>query len=201
MDSGANVFAVKQRSLFYFYIEHDTRAQQVDGSYFQAKGWGGILIAIDQQVYLILPVFHCPNNPRNTFSPQALKSFSGFHKAVIDVGEKVVLVDHDRKKTYLTTTGDNDLDFLTLSIVMMHDQDADTTVKSSENQVNCLILDNVKTVIPTITMAEFDEESKITILADSNPSTNFISTMHHKHLNIIWLCIPITLQEKQLYRK
>ena len=42
LDSGANVFAITCKSMFYFFIERESKAQQVDGSYFSAKGWGGI---------------------------------------------------------------------------------------------------------------------------------------------------------------
>ena len=72
VDGEASVGAVKHREVFYFYFETPAEAQQVDGSTFKAQGWGGILLSLGNCVYMISPVFYCPNNPRNTFSPQTL---------------------------------------------------------------------------------------------------------------------------------
>ena len=129
VDSGANVCAVKHKNLFYFYIDTETRAQQVDGTYFVAHGWGAILITVGLSTYLLAPVFYCPQNPRNTFSPQALKHFSGFQKVVIDVGTNMSLIDQLGVEHSLSMTSDNDLDFIDLNIVRMNDGNQVQTIE------------------------------------------------------------------------
>jgi hypothetical protein len=72
---GANVFAVTDKRLFCFYFEVKCDVYQVSGSKFSAKGWGGLFVRLNDAVHMIAPVFHCPNNPKNTFSPGALRIF------------------------------------------------------------------------------------------------------------------------------
>ena len=125
MDSGANVSALKNKNLFYFFIDKQTKAQQVDGSSFMAEGWGGILVSIGLNTYLVTPVFYCPDNPRNTLSPQALISFTGFRKAIIDIGNRFVLVDQFNNKHVINTIKENDLDFVDLNIVTFQPNNLD----------------------------------------------------------------------------
>ena len=98
----------------------DIAAQQVDGSSFTAPGWGGILIALDNEVYLMSPVFHCPTNPCNTFLPQTLKSFLGFKKVIIDTGKKLFLLDGNDNKHHIPTLMQNELNFVDISIIMIN---------------------------------------------------------------------------------
>ena len=125
LDSGANVSALKNKNLFYFFIDKQTKAQQVDGSSFMAEGWGGILVSIGLNTYLVTPVFYCPDNPRNTLSPQALISFTGFRKAIIDIGNRFVLVDQFNNKHVINTIKENDLDFVDLNIVTFQPNNLD----------------------------------------------------------------------------
>ena len=92
----------------------------VDGSLVQAKGWGGVLISLGTNTYMISPVFHCLKNPKNTFTPTTVLSFSKFSRAIVDTHHKVVLVDNNNTRHDIITTKDTDLDFVDLNIVMIN---------------------------------------------------------------------------------
>ena len=112
----------------------------VDGSVVKAKGWGGILIALGSRNYLLSPVFHCPQNPKNTFTPTTVLSFSNFSRALVDTHQKVVLIDNDNHRHDVITIQDNNLDFAELHIVMMNSEATlDTSTPTSINVHPCTI--------------------------------------------------------------
>ena len=116
IDGGVNVNSIKDENLFYFFIKGTHSAQMVDGSLVQAKGWGGVLISLGTNTYMISPVFHCLKNPKNTFTPTTVLSFSKFSRAIVDTHHKVVLVDNNNTRHDIITTKDTDLDFVDLNI-------------------------------------------------------------------------------------
>ena len=44
MDGGANYGSVRDKSLFYFYIENEGEIKSVAGKLEKSSGWGAILI-------------------------------------------------------------------------------------------------------------------------------------------------------------
>ena len=121
LDGGANVFAITDRRLFCFYFEVACDVFQVSGSKFSARGWGGVLIKLDNTIHMISPVFHCPNNPKNTFSPSALKIYSGFQHVMEDTHRSVYFTDHQDKSFYLPCQIYNSLDYITIEIFSCQD--------------------------------------------------------------------------------
>jgi hypothetical protein len=123
VDSGANCWAVTDRSLFYFFVDSATAIKQVNGTSFTSPGWGGILIKLDDSVFGIYPVHYCPENPKNTFSPSALREYSGFHSTTIHMNEKVTMIDILGHHHTLPVTIHNDMDFVDLEIMTMSHSD------------------------------------------------------------------------------
>ena len=119
----------------------------VDGSMVQAMGWGGILIALGTTTYMLSPVFHCPQNPKNTFTPTTVLTFSNFKRAIVDTHKRVVLIDNNNTRHDIITTQDNDLDFATLQIVMMNpdatlsytNQIDNSKISSIQPSINALV--------------------------------------------------------------
>jgi hypothetical protein len=116
-DGGANVFAVTDKRLFCFYFEVKCDVYQVSGSKFSAKGWGGLFVRLNDTVHIIAPVFHCPNNPKNTFSPGALRIFSGFKSVMEDTHKAIYLIDHEDHKFTMPCQIYNSLDYIILWII------------------------------------------------------------------------------------
>ena len=154
LDIGANVNAIRDASLFYFYIKYETSAQMVNGSYFQAEGWGGVLITIGTSVYLLSPVFHCPKNPRNTIAPLSLLSFTNFFKVIVDTKSKVIFIDPNRIKHTIATRTDNDLDFLDINIVMLN---PDAAMHSNITMPNDVSKSTLRPSINAMTQASTKE--------------------------------------------
>ena len=76
-----------------------------------------MILEIYNENYLVAPVYVCPQNPRNTMSLGALKSYSGFSTASLDVHTAVELVDPNGRRMKLNTNVHNGLDFVTFKIV------------------------------------------------------------------------------------
>jgi hypothetical protein len=118
-DGGANVGALTDHQCFYFYIEHQSTITQAGGSGMPSKAWGGILAQFDSNVYLVAPVYHCPQNPRNTFSPGVLIDFCGFHCVVIDTHHLVNMQDSHDRIHQLPITIHNNLDYVDIKILTL----------------------------------------------------------------------------------
>jgi hypothetical protein len=118
-DGGANVWALTDRRCFYFYIEQESKITQAGGSGMPSKAWGGVLTQFGTNVYLVAPVYHCPQNPRNTFSPGVLIDFCGFRRVVIDTHHSVHMHDHQDGVHQLPITTHNNLDYVNIKILTL----------------------------------------------------------------------------------
>jgi hypothetical protein len=121
-DGGANVWALTDRRLFYFYVEKESTIAQAGGTGMSSKAWGGVLIRLKQRIYLVAPVYHCPTNPRNIFSPGVLLDFCDFQKVVIDTHNSIHMKDHNGLDYDLPISVHNNLDYVSIKIVAMSPQ-------------------------------------------------------------------------------
>ena len=117
VDSGANVGAVNDRSLFYFYIPTKVDFEQASGSTFTSQGWGGILMRIDGKVRLHTPVHFTPSAPRNIFSPGAMIAYSGFKESNHRLHNSLDMVDNKGVKLSMKLNRRNGLDFASIDIM------------------------------------------------------------------------------------
>lgn len=117
VDSGANVFSVYSRDVLLTFFEVETKVEAVHGEHFTSTGWGIGLCEIDGRAYLIAPVYECPDNPRNTFSPSALRKFSCFDQVMVNSGTSVHFVDDLNRKFDLPIQEHNGLDFVEMTML------------------------------------------------------------------------------------
>ncbi len=117
VDSGANVFSVYSRHLLIAFFPAKTEVEAVNGDFFTSNGWGIALCRMNGKQYLLAPVYECPNNPRNTFSPGALRKYSSFQKAVVDCHHEVIMTDHKNEKFTKPITEINGLDYIELQLL------------------------------------------------------------------------------------
>jgi hypothetical protein len=118
-DGGANVWALTDRRCFYFYIPQPSSITQAGGSGMPSKAWGGVLVQFGDSVYLVAPVYHCPQNPRNTFSPGVLIDFCNFQRVVIDTHRSVNMHDNNGKIHNLPISIHNNLDYVDIKILTL----------------------------------------------------------------------------------
>ena len=121
-DGGANVHAVIDDKLLYFTIDQPCQVEQVGGTHISSPRWGGMLVRIKGRIYSLFPVYHCPSNPRNTFSPQGFLDYGNFQSVKVDTHKSVDLIDHEGKTSSLPLTVANDLDYVTLEIMRFTNQ-------------------------------------------------------------------------------
>ena len=119
VDGGANCGAVNDQRLFYFYIKTATPIEQVGGSHLHSPGWGGILINIDNNIHLLAPVYHCPDNPRNTLSTTSLVQYCSYKSAIVNTNKYLEIVDTRSITSRINFDVKNDLDYVTLSIMSL----------------------------------------------------------------------------------
>ncbi len=117
VDSGANVCATNDSNLFYFYIPQELSVEQASGSTFSSQGWGAILFRINGQVRVLSPVHFTPSSTKSIFSPNALRTFSAFKRAVHAIHEGVYLVDNVDKEYELEVSAHNTLDFTDIEVM------------------------------------------------------------------------------------
>ncbi len=117
VDSGANVFSVYSRELLIAFFPVKTNVENVNGTHFTSNGWGIALCEINNKQYLLAPVYECPENPRNTFSPGALKKYSAFQKAIVDCHNEVILTDHNGVSFTKPIVENNGLDFIEIQLL------------------------------------------------------------------------------------
>ena len=120
VDSGANVNCFRDSRLFYFYIPSETKIQDVGGNSLSSKGWGGCLLNINNQVRLVAPFYHFPDNPRNTLSPSSLKQFCNYKQTILSTNDHIDLINNDNTTARLPFTTYNDLDFVNVSVMTMN---------------------------------------------------------------------------------
>ena len=85
LDGGANAFIFTKREYFWAYSLKTTPVQQVGGSTINSTSIGIVLICLNNQV--IIPLYSCyhiNNNPQNTFSPTALKTYNHYKSTRIE---------------------------------------------------------------------------------------------------------------------
>ena len=119
MDSGANVFAVRDKSLLYHFIPQRLPYKDVNGGTSYSDGFGLALIRLCNggQVYPIGPVYVNPGSPRNSFSLSALRRFCGFIDATESMLKHCKFTDHDALQTTVKCYHHNGLDFLDIEIL------------------------------------------------------------------------------------
>lgn len=155
VDGGANVPALNRegKHLFYFLIKQETKVEEVSGSTFIAKGWGGVIVMFNNHQYLMSPVYYCPENPRHTFSPQSFIDYSTFNKSLVDTHISVDLFDHQNKHINLPIQVHNDLDFVTIDIAIFQ-------YHKPSQQHNLPTINNL--IMPTTTTVELVSAPSIT---------------------------------------
>lgn len=121
VDSGANVFSVKTRKLLIVFFETETKVDAVDGHHFISPGWGIGLALIDEKPVLLAPVYECPDNPQNTFSPGALKVYSSFDQVMVDCHSKILFTDDKNNKSEMPLEVENGLDFVCIKFLAFSD--------------------------------------------------------------------------------
>ena len=129
MDSGANVFAFKQKSWLIYFVPKRLPYKDVTGGVNYSEGIGIALIRFKDtgQIYPIAPVYINPHAPRNTFSLSALKRFSGFKKVQETMMEHCTFKDDKGIVTTVPCHHNNGLDFLDIEILKMsEDQKVDS---------------------------------------------------------------------------
>lgn len=119
-DGGANVDAITDDCLFYFVVEQPTSVEQVGGSCIKSPRWGGILVKIGDKVYPRYPVYHCPHNPRNTFSPQGFLNYASFQSVIVHTHSHITFIDHDGIESQLPLHQHYDLEYLDLQVMMFN---------------------------------------------------------------------------------
>ena len=120
VDSGANVSAINDPSLFYFFIRTKTEINQASGSEYTSQGWGGLLIQCGKNTHLLAPVHLTPESPCNLFSVGSLRTFSGFQKAIHSLHDKLFFVDSFGNSCTYPVQTTNGLDFKTFQVLSFH---------------------------------------------------------------------------------
>ena len=164
VDSGANVNATTDKNMLFFYIPTVSTVEAVNGETFTSIGWGGMLLHIDDNKtpFLCCPVYVCPQNPRNTFSLGALKTYSKFKRAIADTHISVDLVTHDDRNHHYSVRTSNGLDFIDVTVVKFRTIDSapsisllnqplpDRSIVFKQNEIDRWIFDkNVMILIAT----------------------------------------------------
>ena len=116
VDGGANVSAVTDKDLFYFFIPIESSIEQVGGDKIICSGWGGILFRTNSMIQVMAPVFFCPSNPRNTFSTTVMTNFCGCSSSIVDTNSTLTLIHHG-VSTEFDLLVHNDLDHIDIEIV------------------------------------------------------------------------------------
>ena len=112
MDSGANVFAFRDKSCLLFFKPNRLPYKDVTGGVNYSQGIGIALVRFKDNgpVYLIAPVYVNPTAPRNTFSLSALKRFCGFPKVEETMLESYTLKDSNGETKTIPCYHHNGLD-------------------------------------------------------------------------------------------
>ena len=134
VDGGANCGSIKDKDLFYFFINSEGLVQTVDGSMVRSQGWGVILVQFGQRTCLLGPVYYFPNSPRNTFSPGILLNYNIFREANISTNKSMSLVGVNNELTTMPINVYNDLDFVNLTIMCM--SPPKSVIASSSQQID-----------------------------------------------------------------
>ena len=119
VDSGANVFAVSDKSWLYYFIPQRLPYKDVNGHTRYSEGFGIALLRFlpSGPVYPVGPVYVNSGAPRNSFSLSALCRFCGFKDATESMLKSCTFVDFNKKKTIVPCSHHNGLDFLDLEIL------------------------------------------------------------------------------------
>ena len=123
MDSGANVFAFRQKSWLIYFIPKRLPYKDVTGGVNYSEGIGIALIRFKDtgQIYPIAPIYINPNAPRNTFSLSALRRFSGFQRVQETMMEHCTFKDDKGIVTTIPCHHSNGLDFLDIELFKMNE--------------------------------------------------------------------------------
>ena len=108
-----------------------------------------MLIKLNGLTHMLSPVFHCPNNPKNTFSPGALKLFSGFKRAMEDMHTAIYFQDNKNTSFSLPCQIYNSLDYITVEVMSCKANHLHSTINAvtrsqssiaSKNHSNAIIV-------------------------------------------------------------
>ena len=121
VDSGANVFAVKDKSLLFYFVSQRLPYKDVNGNVNFSEGFGIALVRFtgSTSVYPIGPVYVNASAPRNTFSLSALLRFGGFQDASEHMMKCCSFHDFQDKQWKIPCSHHNGLDFIDLEILMV----------------------------------------------------------------------------------
>ena len=131
MDSGANVFAFRDKSWLLYFKPKRLPYKDVTGGVNYSEGVGIALIRFKDtgQIYPIAPVYINPTAPRNTFSLSALKRFCGFPKVKETMMERCTFKDSKGIITDIPCYHNNGLDYIETEIIKIRkDENCQTTI-------------------------------------------------------------------------
>ena len=120
VDGGANCGSIKDRSLFYFFVEGNGEITTVAGTKVKSQGWGAVLMQVGDKVCLVGPLYYFPNHPQNTLSPGLLMNYNEFIDATVRTNRQFELLPPNAKSIITIPFNiHNDLDFATFDIMIM----------------------------------------------------------------------------------
>ena len=120
VDGGANCCSIKNKSLFYFFVDCSGEITTVAGTKATSQGWGAVLLKIGNDVTLVGPIYYFPQHPQNTLSPSVLMNYNSFFDATVRTNR--CLVTTKKEDSPLVSTPFqvyNDLDFATFEIMCL----------------------------------------------------------------------------------
>ena len=120
VDGGANCGSIKDKSLFYFFVEGKGEITTVAGTKAESQGWGAVLIQFGTKVCLVGPLYYFPTHPQNTLSPGLLMNYNNFIDATVRTNRQFeILPPNTNKPITIPFTIHNDLDYATFQIMSM----------------------------------------------------------------------------------
>jgi hypothetical protein len=118
IDGGANIFALKDKKVFYILQIKDIGFTQASGSEASARGIGIALMRFPgtAKIYPV-PAFWVPDNPVSTLSNGGLKHYLGFKAATHEPLSHCRFIDSQDHSHLLKTIVENNLDYLDLEFL------------------------------------------------------------------------------------
>ena len=118
IDGGANIFAIKERHLFFRLYLRAQSYTQASGSLAISHGVGITLFRFPgtNKIYPC-PAFYVPDNPVSTFSPGALKYYIGFKSAASEPLSHSSFTDPQDRNYLFKHTVKNNLDYLNIEFL------------------------------------------------------------------------------------
>ena len=114
VDGGANCCSIKDKSLFYFFVDCSGEITTVAGTKAKSQGWGAVLLKIGNDVSLVGPIYYFPQHPQNTLSPSVLMNYNSFFDATVKTNRCLETTKKEGSPLFTTPFQVyNDLDFAT----------------------------------------------------------------------------------------